>query len=719
MHQSQLNMLTLSRVDDIPNCSPTDAQRLPQRIPLATTNQGSQPTTKSNSGHVKNEHVDIGSTVNNSQGASNTPEKAASPLLSNKGHDVSSSCYRTPRITTDALFAWHADFPGGAAIGSRDYNTIEASILHRKSLGLSESGKTDAVVSVHDLGFSAVPWSTHHSRSRSPSQSDVFDHISCEGDSAQHIHSAAEIEDDIRHRIESNLSWSGMDKKEYLPVDSFEKIFNIKTMMSLIRALYQDAFEEEIIHKAGQIWGDETGSRRRIAATLVFMQQTSHIEDFIQENIFDHHLPLCSEMKSKKDFRTLGDDRVNTTLFQNWERVHIDLFYVYQKIIFVPFLSMGNETLCSYVFDGDVRLPWDKFEQNAVGGHGIIYRLEIHQSHHDYKGNNTPGRPPCFAVKEINGADHESYRKELRALEQACAKPYLVFEWADGNLEQFWKKRQVEKLPLATKWMARQCRGIVNAIKRIHGLATWQKDERSSNVNSEEAVVKDWGRHGDIKPTNILWFSTYGEYRDHLVVADLGLTRYHSRLTKSRVMRVDGYTGTYRAPEIDLGNPISSKYDIWSLGCVFLEFCIWYLLGYDDVENFQRDRNLNRWPDDVDDIGEPDHGYFVASHIPQGGKQAELHPAVHNWVERLRGLAPCTGFVREMLDLIMKRMLVVDPKQRYSIDMISTELANIEPSLRETSESFAPLSGTAKKTYLSPEPKSSKVSYAIALIEAV
>ncbi|KAJ0332440.1 hypothetical protein COL5a_002156 [Colletotrichum fioriniae] len=397
--------------------------------------------------------------------------------------------------------------------------------------------------------------------------------------------------------MENNLTWSEMDQEEFLPVNSFEKIFNIGAVMSLIRSIYQDVTDEELTRKACQIWGNDTGSRRRIMATLVFMKQPSRIGDFIQEEIFDHHLPLCHKMKSRKEFRTLGGERENSTLFRDWERVHIDLFYVYQRMIFVPFLSMGDGILRSYVFDGNVRLPWDKFKHVTNGGHGIIHRMEIHASHHDYAGSN-----------------HGN-------------KPYLVFEWADGNLEQFWKRRQVEISPSATKWMAEQCRGITNAIKRIHGLATWQREERASG--QQETWVKDWGRHGDIKPTNILWFLTHGEDRDHLVVADLGLTRYHSSLTKSRVMRVDGYTGTYRAPEIDLGSPISPKYDIWSLGCVFFEFCIWYLLGYEDVENFQRDRNLNRWSDNVEDKEEPDNSYFVTSHVSGKGKQAQLHPAVH------------------------------------------------------------------------------------------
>ncbi|KAK7449987.1 protein kinase domain-containing protein [Colletotrichum acutatum] len=635
-----------SRVNDIHECDRTGTEVLSSITPPAPARQRRQSTSEMSAMYFNHERGIADYAACNPCSTSSAIRNAQSPLGSSTAHDV--SCCEPSRIATGVPVAWQGGFTGGAAIGSFDYDKAQASIPFQSGPGCSEPGETDAVVSVRDLGFSAAPCLTHQSNGHRPSQSDIFKHTVCTGQFLKHGQSAVDIEDEIRYKIENNLRLSEMDQEEYLPVDSFENIFNIETMMCLIKAIYDTATDECFIQKADQIWGGAAGSRRRIVATLVLMKQTSRVEEFIQEGIFDHHLPLCREIKSRKEFKTfVGDGRINMTLFENWERVHIDLFYFYQKAIFVPFLSMGSKDICSYVFNRNIRLPWDKFEQKVSGGNGTIHRLQIHQSHHDYRGNNVSESPPCFAVKEINGANHESYRKELRALEQSCAKAqkakhlikllltfqhgnklYLVFEWADGNLEEFWKKKQVHASPSSTKWIAQQCRGIANAIKRIHGLSTWQKDERSSSSNSEEPFVKDWGRHGDIKPTNILWFSTHGEDRDHLVVADLGLTRYHSRLTKSRVMRVDGYTGTYRAPEIDLGLPISSKYDIWSLGCVFLEFCIWYLLGYEDVENFQRDRNLNRGSDDTDDIDEPDHSYFVISCMPQGGKRAELHPAV-------------------------------------------------------------------------------------------
>lgn len=47
-----------------------------------------------------------------------------------------------------------------------------------------------------------------------------------------------------------------------------------------------------------------------------------------------------------------------------------------------------------------------------------------------------------------------------------------------------------------------------------------------------------------------------------------------------------GNTPTYRAPELDIMKDSTPKYDIWSLGCVLLEFVVWYLCGWDEVEAF-------------------------------------------------------------------------------------------------------------------------------------
>ena len=219
---------------------------------------------------------------------------------------------------------------------------------------------------------------------------------------------------------------------------------------------------------------------------------------------------------------------------------------------------------------------------------------------------------PVFALKAIEAGDQKAYREELSALEKTCAqvqkekhlikllltfrhgeKFYLLFEWADGNLEEFWRTRSFRPpTVLRERWATEQCLGLARAVSRIHGLTTWQKRERSSSAGSLFEAERDWGRHGDIKHENILWFQEYGNDHNLLVISDLGLTRYHSQLSKSFVPRshIDGCSWAYRPPELDLDERISQKYDIWSLGCVFLEFCVWYLQGYDEVVEFSFQR---------------------------------------------------------------------------------------------------------------------------------
>lgn len=204
---------------------------------------------------------------------------------------------------------------------------------------------------------------------------------------------------------------------------------------------------------------------------------------------------------------------------------------------------------------------------------------------------------------------------------------YLLFEWADGNLLDLWERvSSVESSSTTARWAAEQCFGIANAVKRIHGLTTGQIKRRSSTPSEIRDVEKEWGRHGDIKPSNILWFKKYeGDY-NVLVVSDLGLTRYHSLHTKSLVPHLDGYTNAYAAPEVELRQPTSPKYDIWSLGCVFLEFCIWYLEGNSAVDSFEMELSAQH-DSDIRNF-EADTYFTVISDSENGNKSAQLKPAV-------------------------------------------------------------------------------------------
>jgi serine/threonine protein kinase len=252
-----------------------------------------------------------------------------------------------------------------------------------------------------------------------------------------------------------------------------------------------------------------------------------------------------------------------------------------------------------------------------------------------------------FALKEIDAMDQKAYNEELSALEKTCAqvqkephlikllltfrhgeKFYLLFEWADGSLEKFWEFNTIKQpTSLTERWAAEQCLGLARAVSRIHGLRTWQTKKRSSPTDALSDDGREWGRHGDIKPDNILWFKEHEGDHNFLVISDLGLTRYHTKFSRSLVHRsqIDGCTQTYRPPELDMGCGISQLYDIWSLGCVFLEFCIWYLQGYWEVQLFVSERMEND-KSTVDNMEEDK--FFLMNGDFHDRRSPELKPSV-------------------------------------------------------------------------------------------
>jgi len=61
---------------------------------------------------------------------------------------------------------------------------------------------------------------------------------------------------------------------------------------------------------------------------------------------------------------------------------------------------------------------------------------------------------------------------------------------------------------------------------------------------------------------------------------------------------LDGFSEDYRPPEIDLDDQehVTRKSDIWSLGCVYLELCTWYLRGIDGIQQFEELRDMDDIP---------------------------------------------------------------------------------------------------------------------------
>ncbi|KAF1832274.1 HET-domain-containing protein [Decorospora gaudefroyi] len=168
-------------------------------------------------------------------------------------------------------------------------------------------------------------------------------------------------------------------------------------------------------------------------------------------------------------------------------------------------------------------------------------------------------------------------------------------------------------------------------------------------------------RHGDLKPENILRFLGQQTGLGTLKIADMDLAKQHIVVTQDRTHLTSTRYGTiqYEAPEAMLLNgPRSRLYDVWSMGCITLEFIIWLLYGNDGLENF-----YNQLKGDAQQ-------YCQYYEWAPGEERAEVHKVVRDWIKAMQETDPeCSGntALSDLLHLVREKLLVVPlPPDRES-----------------------------------------------------
>jgi serine/threonine protein kinase len=155
------------------------------------------------------------------------------------------------------------------------------------------------------------------------------------------------------------------------------------------------------------------------------------------------------------------------------------------------------------------------------------------------------------------------------------------------------------------------------------------------------------------------------------VVADVGVSRIHEQPTLLRRVgtTTEATTRSYEAPEVAFerpGQPRARTYDIWSLGCVFLEFAIWLLYDVNAINNFEENRR--------DPLQNKDASFYVTT----GGK-AELSKDVLDAIKALRGDPRCQGgtALESLVNLIADKLLVITVDDRCKAEQLRDELQKI------------------------------------------
>jgi len=255
---------------------------------------------------------------------------------------------------------------------------------------------------------------------------------------------------------------------------------------------------------------------------------------------------------------------------------------------------------------------------------------------------------------------------------------HLLFPWAPCNLQGYWDKYPKPKWDRVTVlWMLEQLQGLTSGLCEVHNFKIDKPNTPTLNVPSIDptrlfagnvgdiTVAEDelrYGRHGDLKPENILWSNELEDVDEKgvLQIADFGLGRFHGRASRSQIPpKTSIASPTYEPPEIPLNRKVSRAYDIWSLGCIFLEFITWRLEGLSLVKRFHNLRMV-----DGGDETENDKFFTVINYKEPGRRDAVVRKEVLEWIQKLRNHPRCSGALQEILALVEERMLVILPKQR-------------------------------------------------------
>ena len=226
---------------------------------------------------------------------------------------------------------------------------------------------------------------------------------------------AKSMEGDIREALVYTAS---KDQKEFVPIDALDRIVTKDRVKQEISEL-PNRPSADLDRAARQIWdtSDITGqrtSRKKLFAILALIDQREAIWDFIEEGIYDVHLPFEKiERSSKSEPRksltelsrrseTEGPEQA-IKAFGAWKDHEIRMFWDRQWEICVPIFFLNSRektTIPHYKLQSKITLPFiedDETKANGnAGGFSNVWRVRIHPSHHN------PGMlavSPCSRIR--------------------------------------------------------------------------------------------------------------------------------------------------------------------------------------------------------------------------------------------------------------------------------------------------------------------------------
>ncbi|KAI0443395.1 hypothetical protein F4803DRAFT_515237 [Xylaria telfairii] len=449
------------------------------------------------------------------------------------------------------------------------------------------------------------------------------------------------------NRMKEGCKQSKFSNNPFLPHDAFEKLLTLETVGDELKNLetIKDGLKKLLRrHKSEHRINFIMEHGKKVFAILVYLGFLSKLPNLLGRYKFkDKYLPVFTSGSGVQSFNLLADDE-SLNGFKGWTDQELNQFATSQWLFLAP-----RFTSESVMEQPPNRCPLPFLTYNLIDSHYFskIYHGSIQESHVDGSSMGTD-----VAVKELQRTpitSDQSYETEVEALEAARAiehdhlvkfiggfeidrKQYLMFQWANSRtLKDFWNNQEsLERSQKMILWVLQQAKGLTDGLNKLH------------NFDPERNC-----RHGDLRPENIIWSESPNSF-GHLLITDLGLARIHVLATGLRNVPTHTIAGDirYQPPEIQTTphRKRSRSYDVWSMGCILLEFIIWLLSGKAGLESFQKNCN--------------DSFYFME-------KDDGLQPIVTDWIRYLKdkhlsGEACVSDALKDLLNYLHSDVLIKD-----------------------------------------------------------
>ncbi|KAF5490912.1 Cyclin-dependent kinase-like 4 [Colletotrichum fructicola] len=450
-----------------------------------------------------------------------------------------------------------------------------------------------------------------------------------------------------------------VDDKEFLPNDAIETLTSPEEVRPYLEGNRQ-RLQGVAVGSLVAYVTNPTSPAKRLFLTLVFCGCLDYLVLLRQAGFYDIDLPIEKEyddtnyrydVYTKNTRQSQESRRKLWKVFHQWaDSSQVESFYSKQWCFMAP-IFVSN--VFDYQLSPNCPLPiiYKSSASQKTGLSGVVLSVKIHEAHirEEYRGKRV-------ASKVMHPDNEDYYAQEARALRIICdlGHPRLIeplaaytrgeqagffFPWAGGgNLEEYWQKHAPPVGGAGIRWVLDQLYGLCDATEALH---------------------QENCRHTDLKPQNILLFHE-GKSPGTLRIADVGLAKIHTDQTEQRQtldIITSARTGStrYQAPELQPPvEQLSRVFDVWCLGCVFLEFLVWTVYGQGGLASF--------WQN--------------STHFWEGTRENyRQHRKVKEQISMMWTTLSSRGTKNALLDcleLVAKRML--EPDYRYRMDATETRL---------------------------------------------